>query len=225
MFWSQYKSLLLKRPLATKAITSAILMATSDSLCQLYELEDKREVSSIPLTDSTSSSSILLATSPSDCKQQQQQEQFFSWQRTFHVAITGLTLSGPISHVWYNSLERCVVHWGLHRRVALALGVKLVLDALLFTPVAVAGYFVWRQALLWPSKQQQQQQESMALLPFSTWVQAVQASWSFWPMANVVNFTLVPTPFRVLFNNSFSLVWNSYLSHLHSTQHSLRAIE
>lgn len=44
------------------------------------------------------------------------------------------------------------------------------------------------------------------------------ASWHFWPLANVFNFTFVALPYRVLFNNCLALGWNGYLSHINSAR-------
>jgi protein Mpv17 len=33
-----------------------------------------------------------------------------------------------------------------------------------------------------------------------------------WPLANAVNFAIVPAPYRVLYVNFVSLCWNTYLS-------------
>ena len=86
---------------------------------------------------------------------------------------------------------------------------QLALDALLFSPVAIGGYFVWRTVL-----ENSNVLDTIAWKLQFKWLPALQASWSFWPLANVVNFGLVPLPFRVLYNNSLSLFWNAYLTNL-----------
>jgi hypothetical protein len=48
------------------------------------------------------------------------------------------------------------------------------------------------------------------------WMAALQASWTFWPAANVVNFSVVPVPLRVLYNNVLSVGWNAFLSRLNA---------
>jgi hypothetical protein len=97
------------------------------------------------------------------------------WDRSIHVAITGLTFSGPISHAWYGLLERLVNRSGIPGLV-----MKMALDALLFSPVAVAGYFVWRTLLEgsgWEGTRRKLNNK---------WASAVLASWSFWPAANIM---------------------------------------
>lgn len=38
-----------------------------------------------------------------------------------------------------------------------------------------------------------------------------RAGWVFWPLANMVNFLLVPPTGRVLYVNCAGLLWNTYL--------------
>ena len=37
-------------------------------------------------------------------------------------------------------------------------------------------------------------------------------NWRIWPLANAINFALVPPPLRVLFSNVISVGWNAFLS-------------
>ena len=39
-----------------------------------------------------------------------------------------------------------------------------------------------------------------------------QANYKLWPLANAINFSLVPLKLRVLFANVVSVFWNMYLS-------------
>jgi len=39
-----------------------------------------------------------------------------------------------------------------------------------------------------------------------------QANYKIWPLANLINFSVVPLKFRVLFANVISVFWNMYLS-------------
>lgn len=132
----------------------------------------------------------------------------FNWQRTLHVGLTGFTFSGPISHAWYGLLEGIVGSLGLASFYS-SLATKMLLDAAIFSPVAVAGYFVWRSVLDGSDIRWKLEHK---------WIPAVQASWSFWPLANVFNFGLVPLPYRVLYNNCLSLAWNAYLSNVNQTR-------
>ena len=201
--WSWYKSCLLNHPLPTKALTSATIMTTSDALCQRYEIGVAEKIvrekgpkvnlqNGCPTNVNCSSSSTS------------SQHLFHDWQRSSHVAITGLTLSGPISHAWYNILERMVTI--RHRYLGIA--ARMVLDAALFSPVAVACYFTWRSAL------EGKDVDGILDKLEAKWSKALMASLSYWPAANLVSFSFVPVQFRVLYNNILSLFFNGYLSHI-----------
>ncbi|CAB9515336.1 Protein Mpv17 [Seminavis robusta] len=195
MVWHFYKQALTRHPLLVKATTAATLMSISDVLVQAYEQQSgdtslstcNRE--SVPTTSSNGLLLILIL-------------QANNWLRTLHVGVTGLIFSGPITHAWYGILERLVERLPLKSSVS-TLATKLLLDAILFSPIAVAGYFIWRSVLEGSHVGQKLQRK---------WFSSLQASWSFWPLANTLNFAFVPLPYRVLYNNALSLLWNAYLS-------------
>ena len=101
---------------------------------------------------------------------------YHDWVRTAHVGITGLTFSGPISHAWYGILERIVTI----RHYYGGLLIRMILDAVLFSPIAVGGYFTWRGIL--EGKEWHGIIEKLEL----KWANALFASWSFWPAANIM---------------------------------------
>lgn len=188
--WGVYKSCLSNRPLLTKSTTSAVIMSISDVLCQKLE---QRWISS-------QQSRVAINNENSKTSRQ------LDWHRTRQVAITGFTWSGPISHTWYAILEHLVTI----KDKLIGLIIRMILDAFLFSPVAVAGYFTWRTIL-----EGGRSNDIVAKLRDS-YVNALLASFRFWPCANIINFSLVPVEYRVLYNNMLSLFWNGYLSHINS---------
>ena len=203
--WAWYKSMLASRPLLTKATTSAIIMSGSDILCQRVETTLHQSIMDKhgPTTNLQGGCPANVTASPA----QNPDTLFrFDWNRTSHVALTGFTWNGPIAHTWYQLLEMIVTT----RHVIWGMTARLLLDAVVFSPVAVAGYFIWRSIL------EGQGKDAIVTKLKTKWIGAVHASWSFWPVANLVNFGLVPIQLRVLFNNALSLLWNGYLSHVNS---------
>jgi Mpv17 / PMP22 family len=165
--WSQYKKLLTRRPLLTKAVTASSLMSLSDLACQSMERAQKGHGN--------------MATN-----------NLIDWQRTLHVGVTGLTFTGPLTHAWYELLGKLPpvspstattsltgMQWASSGAAA-TLGNKMLLDALIFSPIAVAGYFVWRSML--EGRGFDGTFEKLQ----SKWSQALFSSWSFWPAANVM---------------------------------------
>ena len=203
--WQWYKTMLQDRPLLTKAVTSSILMSVSDLACQQYETEvARRLVERGPDVNLQRGCPRFKDCPPELGNPPQLFRQ--DWKRTFHVGVTGLTLTGPLGHCWYNLLEAIV----RVRHRFLGLVIRMILDAFVYSPVAVAGYFTWRVVLDGGGLDCIRKHLSIK------WAGALLASWSFWPAANIVNFSLVPLQFRVLYNNSLSLLWNGYLSHLNA---------
>jgi hypothetical protein len=175
--WNWYKSMLTKRPLWTKASTSCVLMTVSDVGCQAMERSMNKELVATRGPDINLQAGCPTNVNASlDYSKKNQQLLEYDWSRTLQVGITGLTYSGPISHVWYGLLERLVTT----RHYYGGLVLRMTLDALLFSPMAVAGYFSWRGIL--EGKSMTELQEKLA----TKWQHAVVASWSFWPAANIM---------------------------------------
>lgn len=65
----------------------------------------------------------------------------YNTDRTSHLGIMGLCYNGPLSHLWYSSLEKMVKPMS---RQVYTVVVKMAFDAFLFTPFAVGGYFAIR---------------------------------------------------------------------------------
>lgn len=200
--WRWYKSCLRSRPLLTKSSTSSAIMTVSDVLCQ--RLERRNSAMLVHLDEIENEGLSGGGTTSSDNLQLWIAN---DWRRTWHVAVTGFTLSGPISHTWYAILEAIVQIQ--HRQLGMA--VRMVLDAFIFSPIAVAAYFIWRAAL------EGKGLEGIAAKLRARWRDALVASWTFWPVANIINFGFVPVELRVLYNNMLSLLWTGYLSHMNAT--------
>jgi len=130
----------------------------------------------------------------------------FDFERSSHLAVVGLIYSGPISHFWYRVLESIVTL--KHRWLNVVC--KMFLDAVLFSPIAVGGYFSLRSAL------EGKDLDGILFKLQLKWMDAVTASWTFWPAANIINFSIVPVPFRVLYNNVLSFGWNAFMSNLNN---------
>jgi protein Mpv17 len=175
--WNWYKSMLTTRPLWTKACTSCALMSASDVGAQAMERSMNNELVATRGTNiNLQAGCPTNVDAPLDDSKKNKKVLEYDWNRTMQLGITGFTFSGPISHVWYGVLERLVTT----RHYYGGLVLRMILDALLFSPVAVAGYFSWRGVLEGKSLTEIKEKLTMK------WQQAVVASWSFWPAANVM---------------------------------------
>ena len=127
------------------------------------------------------SSPLSLLTSRTSPGHRQRAKMHWDTTRTFHVGITGLMFTGPISHTWYRLLERIMSTANRRADRYVGLFYRLVLDAVIFSPVAVAGYFTFRTYLEQPNNV-----GAITTKLQTKWSDALVASWSFWPLANVV---------------------------------------
>ena len=146
---------------------------------------------------------------------QHQDHQVLDWDRmrTIHVGITGFTLIGPISHLWYKWLEMAVIAFNTES-VYVGILIRMVLDAMLFSPIAIGGYFTWRSIL--EGRNHNGVLENLE----HKWFTSLQASWSFWPVANIM-YVICPTniflreALLLLFAPSLFGCWNlNKLSHV-----------
>lgn len=179
--WSWYKHMLTQKPLITKSMTSCATNAFSDILCQkLMQNSDEKEV---------------------------EEKKKLDEERLLHASVTGLIWSGPVTHFWYKILFGNLVTF---KNPTLALLGQIFLDAIVFSPVTVSGYFALRSILEgsgWKGVR-----EKLSTRLFTT----VLGAWKFWPAANLVNFSIVPMEFRVLYMNVLSVFWSGYLTYVNS---------
>eukprot|EP00980_Cylindrotheca_fusiformis_P016685 scaffold5024_cov136-Cylindrotheca_fusiformis.AAC.14 len=173
--------MLVQKPLITKSVTSCATNAFSDILCQ--KLIQNSDVKGVEETNTLEK------------------------ERLFHAAATGLVWSGPVTHFWYIILFGKLVSFN---EPMLALASQILLDATLFSPVVVSGYFALRSILEGTGWKGIREKWSTRL--FST----VVGAWKFWPAVNVVNFSIVPMEFRVLYINVLSVFWSGYLTYVNS---------
>ncbi|XP_050714500.1 mpv17-like protein 2 [Eriocheir sinensis] len=127
-----------------------------------------------------------------------------SWDRarTRHMTCTGVTV-GALCHHWYLLLDRRLPG----RSMAVVLK-KLLVDQLLFSPLCLTVFFlslgVFRGGGV---------NEFVSDVQQKGWRLYV-AECLVWPPAQLVNFYLLPTKFRVLYDNSISLMFDIYTSHV-----------
>eukprot|EP00416_Gambierdiscus_australes_P039281 CAMPEP_0171109844 /NCGR_PEP_ID=MMETSP0766_2-20121228/71012_1 /TAXON_ID=439317 /ORGANISM="Gambierdiscus australes, Strain CAWD 149" /LENGTH=222 /DNA_ID=CAMNT_0011571635 /DNA_START=52 /DNA_END=720 /DNA_ORIENTATION=+ len=117
--WRSYRLALQRRPLLTKATTSASLMALSDAMCQGME------------------------SSRAEVQRHQHQRPAYDWDRSARLAAIGLVYNGPLAHAWYQVLERMVQI----KHPAWGLGCKMLLDAVVYSPPSVVGYVALKSRL------------------------------------------------------------------------------
>ncbi len=145
--WRRYTHALSAAPLRTKAVTSGLITGLSDTLLQLYEkganaatvtrLQEKHG-SDVQVNLQNGCAVNVGYQPPAGTNAQLT----FDARQTATLASVGLLYSGPINHFWYAMLEKLVSVKGPPGVVA-----KLAIDQIVFTPIAISGYFVVRGLL------------------------------------------------------------------------------
>lgn len=122
--------------------------------------------------------------------------------RTRHMTCSGITV-GALCHHWYNLLDR-----KLPGRTAKVVAKKLLVDQLLFSPVCLVTFFLslgFFKGGDW--------EDFLTDLREKSW-RLYAAEWVVWPPAQLVNFCWLPTKYRVLYDNTISLMYDVYTSHV-----------
>lgn len=87
----------------------------------------------------------------------------------------------------------------------LAIFSKVAIDQTLNSPLGTMTFFAWTQTL------RGQPQNTVPEITRKLWP-TTQAAWRIWPLAQAVNFCLVPPHLRVIYLNAVAIVWTTILS-------------
>lgn len=120
--------------------------------------------------------------------------------RTRNMSISGFTI-GFACHYWYIYLDKFLPGYTLRTVFK-----KILIDQFIGSPLCFSMFF-----------------GTLALVEGSTYKEFVEevrqkawrlyaAEWVIWPPAQFINFYLLPTRYRVLFDNSISLIYDVYTS-------------
>lgn len=124
------------------------------------------------------------------------------WKRTMSSALVGLLYFGPAAHLWYETIFKLLPGTSLVSTLQ-----KAALGQLLFGPSFTCIFFA--TSLL--------QQGNFS---FKNWAMKIKddlpgawvAGLGFWPLVDLVSYSLIPKNWIPLFVNTCSLVWTIYLS-------------
>ena len=123
-------------------------------------------------------------------------------ERTRNQCISGAVI-GPTCHFWYLWLDRC-----LPGRAVRTVLYKVVLDQIIMSPVCVAQFLAVTSWLEGKDKRG-------TITEFRTkGVTLLLADWVIWPPAQLINFFIIPPRFRVLYDNTVSLMFDCYYSYV-----------
>lgn len=125
------------------------------------------------------------------------------WQKAYVLGImlNYIAIFGPAATKWFKFLQTKIVLPNKKLEICARVGV----DQLLFAPTNLFVFLSTMSILEGVSPQEKLSK---------TYTGALQTSWMVWPFIQVVNFSVVPLDYRLLFVNGLSIFWNCYLSYI-----------
>jgi hypothetical protein len=126
----------------------------------------------------------------------------YDWTRTLVSTAVGLFYFGPAAHLWYDWVFSILPSTSLVSTLQ-----KAALGQLIFGPVFTCVFFA--TSLM-----------QSGTFSVNTWTKKIKtdlpAAWlsgtGFWPLVDLISFSIVPVKFIPLFVNFCSFVWTIYLS-------------
>ena len=136
----------------------------------------------------------------------------FDYARPFQVGMLGFFMNGLFLTQWYNLLER-VIGTSMHCKRAVFM--KVAADQIIYGPFSIIAFFSFTSFLAHDNIPEMLEQFSSKMQ--DRFITTFLADCSLWPLANFVNFRLVPLVYRPTFTSVVQLVWQTYLSFVSST--------
>lgn len=196
-----YSAKLESHPFATKCITSGIISASGDLLCQYLVHRNHLAAQEDLNQESTGGPAEEKQAGEDEINEIEPRKFAPDWYRTGRFGVLGFFLVAPVVHLWYARLMRYFP--GTNVGAVLK---RTATDQLLFAPVFLPTFMInlmmlegrpYNEALLKLQKD----------LPG-----AMVTNWCLWCPAMLVNFRFVPLKYQVLYSNMVGFVWNTYLS-------------
>eukprot|EP00898_Chlorokybus_atmophyticus_P002136 jgi/Chlat1/2923/Chrsp2S04633 len=175
-----------ERPFVTRAATAGTIFLASDLSAQVLT----SVVATPPQTLAATPASTGLLPA-------------FKWEaeRSLRMLSLGLFLSGPGQHMWFSFL-----HKYLPSRKPPFVVLKVALGQLLYGPFFTALFFAANGYLQGHNTEQVKSNLKEKLIP------TLKAGLMVWPIADAINYKLVPASMQVLFINCCAFLWTIYLA-------------
>ncbi|VEU34021.1 unnamed protein product [Pseudo-nitzschia multistriata] len=196
-FFHWYSKRLDERPWSTKIVSSALIAAAGDVVCQVLEYrfdaskasdENRRE----PTAGAAAQPTVADAFRAMD------------WHRTGRFLLIGAFWVAPATHLWYGFLgTRLVPGVATPKRILQ----RLALDQFGAAPVFCPAFM----GLLWLLEGKAPSDVAAGLVEAGPTL--VTSNWKLWIPAMGIMFATVPLKFQVVYSNFVGLVWTVYLSY------------
>ncbi|MCD7458433.1 hypothetical protein HAX54_038236 [Datura stramonium] len=127
--------------------------------------------------------------------------------RTLRMAGYGALIVGPSLHFWFNFLSRC-----LPKRDVITTFKKIALGQTVYGPAVNSVFFSMNAAAQGESSSEIVARLKRDLVP------TVVNGLMYWPVCDFITFKFVPVHLQPLVSNTFSYLWNVYLTYMASQQ-------
>lgn len=138
--------------------------------------------------------------------------EIWDMKRNAHMAFSGFTV-GIICHHWYKILDKLLVGRSIKTVIQ-----KLFLDQVVCSPIIILLFFasvsIFEEAPL----------EDLITETREKFLTLYKAEWVVWPPAQIFNFYFLPTRYRVLYDNTISLGYDVFTSHVKHKKHKKESI-
>ncbi|GAB4819299.1 hypothetical protein N2152v2_006345 [Parachlorella kessleri] len=127
----------------------------------------------------------------------------FSVWRCVRMGLYSASVGAVSGHYWHKWLDANVDPQ--HPISAKAVGGKVALDQLVFTPIMTLAFFAFLKAA---------EGQPHMILPFihDKYLSTLLAGYAVWPAVNIITFRFIPQDLRILFGSAVGLVWGTYIS-------------
>lgn len=129
-----------------------------------------------------------------------------NWKRVARASIFGSLLLGPLAHLHFNFLD-----WLVVKRLALTGNgmpfAKMFVDQFTYWAISINTLYLFSL----PKLEGKTNKEAWGNVEERIWP-TMKANWTLWPIAQIINFKLIPVAHQLNFVLIVSLGWASYLS-------------
>jgi len=134
-----------------------------------------------------------------------------SWNapRSIQLGLYGLFVAGPLTHAWYQVLER-IAGGGNSLKTALT---KAAMDQSMAAPLFTGIFFAVNSLMAQIAESRTVSLVQVHNTLARNWWSTLLVNWTFWPAMMLVGMKYVPLNLRVLYGNVLGVFWGAYLSH------------